>query len=108
MRPSTGCAFASIHQYSEKLAKSLSIEALPEAPEVITRKSKFLDDILLTYLKLRPSDGPLLLSSIFETLDSNIVVRFMADSSTFADDIAIVSAMQKKFELSRIAAKACL
>ncbi len=108
VRPSTGYAFAAIHRFSETLAHSLKQNELPSPPETLSKKARLLDTVLLTYLKQRPSDGPMLLNSLFAQVDPDIVVRFLCDNSSLADDSAIVSAMPKKLELGAIMAKTCL
>jgi lycopene beta-cyclase len=108
VRSSTGYAFASIHRFSEQLAKSLERELLPDPPDSLSAKAKLLDLVLLSYLEQRPEDGPLLLSSLFEKVDPDIVVRFLSDCSSLLDDAAIFSAMPKKLELGQLMARKCL
>jgi lycopene beta-cyclase len=108
VRASTGYAFASIHRFSEGLSKALAVNQLPEPPKTMSAKAKLLDQVLLGYLRQRPKDGPLLLSSLFERVNADVVVRFLADCSSLADDAAIFAAMPRKFELSSVMARMCL
>ncbi|CAN5219930.1 lycopene cyclase family protein [soil metagenome] len=108
VRSSTGYAFSAIHQFSDQLAQSLVKSELPEPPETLSAKARILDKVLFAYLKERPNDGPLLLSSLFEHASPDAVVRFLSDRSSLADDAAIVTAMPRKLELSAIMAKVCV
>jgi len=108
IRSSTGYAFAAIHRFSGSVAQSLQTSALPKFPEPLSAKAKLLDRVLLSYLKQRPSDGPLLLSSLFERVDPDVLVRFLSDGSSVTDDAAILAAMPRKFELGAVMAKSCL
>jgi lycopene beta-cyclase len=108
LRSSTGYAFAAIHRFSDEMARSLRTSAVPQFPEPLSAKAKLLDMVLLTYLKQHPGDGPLLLSSLFERVAPDVVVRFLADSSSVVDDAAILAAMPRKFELGAVMAKSRL
>jgi len=108
IRSSTGYAFAAIHQFSNKIAQSLETSATPQFPEPLSAKAQLLDRVLLAYLKQHPSDGPLLLSSLFERVEADVLVRFLADRSSVTDDAAIMAAMPRKFELGAVMAKSCL
>ncbi len=108
LRPSTAYGFASIHVFSNQLASALNESQLPAPPEGLSEKSKILDLVLLNYLRDRPQDGPLLLSSLFKKVSPEILIRFLADRSSLVDDAAIFTAMPKKLELGAIMAKISL
>jgi hypothetical protein len=50
----------------------------------------------------------LLLSALFERVDPDVLVRFLCDRSSLADDAAIFAVMPRKIELSAIMAKIVL
>jgi len=104
VRPSTGYAFAAIHLFSDRLAKLLQKYELPEPPDSLSAKSKILDTVLLRYLKTNINDGPFLLSSLFENVDPDVLVRFLCDCSSLQDDANIFAAMPRKQELSLLMA----
>jgi lycopene beta-cyclase len=108
VRSSTGYAFAAIHQYADQLARSLESDRLPEVVRPLSPKAELLDAVLLNYLRERPEDGPLILSSLFEKVEPDAVVRFLSDRSTLLDEALIFAAMPKKFELASIMAKTAL
>jgi lycopene beta-cyclase len=108
VRPSTGYAFAAIHKFSNKLAGLLEDEEMPVAPATLSPKARLFDSVLLTYLKQRPHDGPLLLSSLFSFVPADVIVRFLCDRSSLQDDATIIAAMPRKYELSSIMARTCL
>lgn len=110
VRTSTGYAFSTIHRYSDEMAETLeSVESAravyPEPPEMYSAKSKLLDAVLLGYMRQKPWEGPLLLSSLFFGVETGVLVRFLTDTSSVADDASIFAAMPRKLELSAMMAK---
>jgi len=105
LRSSTGYAFAAINNFSQQLATALLKEDSPPPPDTLSDKAKLLDRVLLSYFRQCPNDGPFILSSLFEKVEPNIVVRFLADRSSLIDDAAIFAAMPRKFDLSMIMAR---
>ncbi|MBC7997060.1 MAG: hypothetical protein IAF58_03910 [Leptolyngbya sp.] len=107
-RSSTGYAFAAIHHSNTAIVKAIKRNRWPHKIEGLSLKAQLLDQVLLTYLKQNPSEGPLMLSSLFERVDSDVLVRFLCDRSSLADDAAIFAVMPNKVELSTIMAKVIL
>jgi lycopene beta-cyclase len=104
IRPSTGYGFASIHRFSNELAKLLKNEDFPEVPLTYTRKSKLLDAVLLLFLKERISEGPMIFSSLFKSVEPDALVRFLCDASSPMDDSKVLAAMPGKIKLGSIMA----
>ena len=102
MRTSTGYAFAAIQRCAVEIAQSLKVGNHPHHRSSPSPRASLLDDILLEHLARRPSDGPLLLSSLFFYADSDVVIRFLCDRANLLDMSTIVAAMPRKFELSQI------
>ncbi len=107
-RSSTGYAFSAIHHSSRAISNSIKRNRWPNSIEGLSTKAQLLDRVLLTYLKQNPGDGPLLLSSLFERVDSDVLVRFLCDRSSLADDASIFAVMPKKVELAAIMAQTIL
>ncbi len=107
-RSSTGYAFAAIHRSSSAIGRAIGRSRWPNSVEGLSSKAQLLDRVLLTYLKQNPADGPLLLSALFERVDPDVLVRFLCDRSSLADDAAIFAVMPRKIELSAIMAKIVL
>ncbi|MDP3509258.1 MAG: lycopene cyclase family protein [Candidatus Melainabacteria bacterium] len=107
-RSSTGYAFAAIHHSNSAIGRAIERRRWPNIVEGLSSKAQLLDKVLLTYLKQNPSEGPLLLSSLFERVDADVLVRFLCDRSSLADDAAIFAVMPRKIELSAIMAKVIL
>jgi hypothetical protein len=107
-RSSTGYAFAAIHRSNGAIGRAIERGRWPNSVERLSPKAQLLDKVLLTYLKQNPSEGPLLLSSLFERVDADVLVRFLCDRSSLADDAAIFAVMSRKVELSAIMAQVVL
>ncbi len=107
-RSSTGYAFAAIHRSSSAIGRAIERGRWPNSIEGLSSKAQLLDRVLLTYLKQNPAEGPLLLSALFERVDPDVLVRFLCDRSSLADDAAIFAVMPRKVELSAIMAKMVL
>ncbi len=107
-RSSTGYAFAAIHQSSKAITSSINRGRWPSTIETLSPTAALLDKVLLTHLKQNPADGPLLLSALFERVDADVLVRFLCDRSSLADNAAIFAVMPKKIELGAIMAQMIL
>lgn len=108
VRSSTGYAFSAIHRFSEQVAGNCQPGEPLEPPAVLSAKAKLLDTVLLSYLRQKPWEGPLLLSSLFFKVEPSVLVRFITDTASVADDAAILAAIPRKMELSAMMAKVSL
>jgi lycopene beta-cyclase len=92
-RPSSGYGFARSNRHSAVVAQHLAA-GTPVPPFVDGWRTRFLDAVFLRFLRDRPEQAPEAFRRLF-ALPGPLVVRFLTERSTPADDLRIVLALQK-------------
>lgn len=92
-RPSSGYGFARSNRHSAVVAQHLAA-GTPVPPFVDGWRTRFLDAVFLRFLRDRPEQAPEAFRRLF-ALPGPLVVRFLTEHSTPADDVRIVLALQK-------------
>jgi lycopene beta-cyclase len=92
-KPSTGFAFLAIQRFSSALAARLHREDLPAPPAVRPLRTRMLDRVFLSYLARRPDEAPDLFARLFERVPAEVLVRFLSECGTIADDIRVMAAL---------------
>jgi lycopene beta-cyclase len=92
-KPSTGYAFLAIQRFSSSMAARLRAEEAPEPPPVRPARSAFLDRVFLSYIRRHPERAPLLFVRLFERVAPDVLVRFLSDAGSLADDLKVMSAL---------------
>jgi lycopene beta-cyclase len=92
-RPSSGYGFARSNRHSRAIARHL-VTGTP-VPELRDRpRTRFLDAVFLRFLRDRPECAAEAFRRLL-ALPGPLVVRFMGERSTVADDLRIILALQK-------------
>jgi lycopene beta-cyclase len=89
-RPSSGYAFARIQRQCRGLAVGDAPASRPAA-----RKYDFFDAVFLRALADRPAEAPRLFRRMFEGVDPDALVRFLADRSSLLDEARLIAALPK-------------
>lgn len=98
-RPSTGYTFLGIQREAKALA--LTLTRPPEQAEVATKTSArtrrlaLLDSIFLRFLMQHPAESPAVFSRMFRT-NAETLIRFLSESSTFSDELALIMSLPKR------------
>ncbi len=95
-RPSTGYAFLAIQRFTERLAYRLAATRAPEQvtlPEVRRARTLFLDRVYLSYLARFPDRAPEIMLRLFEATPARVLVRFLSETGSVADDLRVMRAM---------------
>ena len=92
-RPSTGYAFQRIQAWAEGCADALRSGRSPRAvtPDPALRRA--MDDVFLRVLRAEPERGPELLQRLFQRASTERVIRFLSDSGSAADALAVVRSL---------------
>jgi lycopene beta-cyclase len=93
-RPSSGYGFARSNRHSADVAVHL-LAGTPVPALVDRRRTRFLDAVFLRFLQDRPEEAPEAFRRLF-ALPGPLVVRFLSERSSLADDLRIVLALQKR------------
>lgn len=93
-RPSSGYGFARSNRHSAVVARHLA-DGTPVPAFVDRRRTCLLDAVFLRFLRDRPDGAAEAFRRLF-ALPGPLVVRFMSERSTLADDVRIVLALQKR------------
>lgn len=92
-RPSSGYGFARSNRHSAVIAEALA--AGTPVPAFVDRgRTRFLDAVFLRFLRHRPDEAAEAFRRLF-ALPGPLVVRFLTERSSVADDLRIVLALQK-------------
>lgn len=92
-KPSTGYAFLAIQRDSAELARRLAQTELPEAPRPRGVRATFLDRVFLSYLERHPARAPALFARLFARAAPDVVVRFLSDTGSLADQARVAAAL---------------
>jgi lycopene beta-cyclase len=100
-RPSSGYGFARTNRHSATVAARLAAgETVPAF--VDRRRTRFLDAVFLRFLRDRPEQAAEAFRRLL-ALPGPVVVRFLTERSSVADDLRIVLALQKRPFLTALA-----
>jgi lycopene beta-cyclase len=93
-RPSSGYGFARSNRHSVRIAQHLAAgDAVPELRD--RPRTRFLDAVFLRFLRDHPDHAAESFRRLM-ALPGPLVVRFLSERSTLADDVSIVLALQKR------------
>ncbi|MFZ4508798.1 MAG: lycopene cyclase family protein [Fimbriimonas sp.] len=94
-RASSGYTFCRLQGWADHCAKSLSSRGLPVGPIADSRLVQFMDHVFLKVLRANPSLAPQLFVDLFDKVPARRLLRFLSDSPTLVDALAIVAALPK-------------
>jgi lycopene beta-cyclase len=92
-KPSTGFAFLAIQRFSRELARRLVARELPEPPAPRPARTQVLDTVFLSYLARHPERAPATFTRLFARVEPHVLVRFLGDTGSAADDLRVMSAL---------------
>ncbi|MGB3683728.1 MAG: lycopene cyclase family protein [Rubrobacteraceae bacterium] len=93
-RPSTGYTFLRIQRYCRKLAHGVtSGGGIPDKAD--SSRYDLLDGIFLRFMRRYPERCPAVYHRMFSRVPTDVLVRFLAEKSSPADDLRLVMAMPK-------------
>jgi lycopene beta-cyclase len=95
-KPSTGYAFLAVQRFARAFAPRV-LRALREGgvavpPEVRSDRTTALDTVFLSYLAHHPARAPRNFFHLFERVPPALLVRFLSDGSSIADDLRVMRA----------------
>jgi lycopene beta-cyclase len=95
-KPSTGYAFLAVQRFARAFAPRV-LRALREGgvaapPEVRSARTTALDTVFLSYLARHPARAPRNFFHLFERVPPELLVRFLSDGSSVADDLRVMRA----------------
>jgi lycopene beta-cyclase len=93
-RPSSGYGFARSNRHSAVVARHL-VDGTPVPAFSDRFRTRFLDAVFLRFLRDRPEQAAEAFRRLF-ALPGPLVVRFLSERSSVADDLRIVLALQKR------------
>ncbi len=102
VRPSTGYAFVGIQRTTRELVERLVSEELPEPPAPRSAWTQRLDGLFLEVLRHHPRRAPELFERLFERVPADSLVRFLTDTPTRRDRLAVIGAMPKALFVSEL------
>lgn len=99
-RPSTGYAFLAIQRQVQHIARVLDAnEPMPVGALASLARIdrgpilRGMDELLLTFLRRRPDEAPMLFHRLFERAEPDALARFLMDIPRPSDLIAVIRAM---------------
>ncbi len=93
VKPSTGYAFLAIQRWTAGFAAALARDDGAAPPLPRPRVSRALDAIFLAYLRRHPERAPGLFADLFAKTEPDALVRFLTDTASPADRLAVIRAM---------------
>ena len=93
VKPSTGYAFLAIQKFSEAFAARLAARPLPRPPRARPAILKALDRVFLAVIDRCPAIAPAIFAGLFRRVEPDALVRFLTDTPTPRDIVAVVRAM---------------
>jgi lycopene beta-cyclase len=93
-KPSTGYAFLAVQRFVREFAPRV-VEALrrgapAEPPPVRSPRTTALDTVFLSYLRRYPERAPHTFFRLFERVPAAVLVRFLSDTGSVADDLRVM------------------
>jgi lycopene beta-cyclase len=92
-RPSTGYAFHAIQSRCEGLAQDLAAGRWPRPTPARSWMVQMMDTVLLDLLGRQPELAPRIFAALFERCEPRALVRFLNDSASPADFVAVAAAI---------------
>jgi lycopene beta-cyclase len=93
-RPSSGYAFHRIQRQASAIARAIvNKEEIPQT--FAPRKYRFFDAVFLETIARKPDSAKDFFLRMFANIEPDALIRFLTDESTFADDLAVISALPK-------------
>lgn len=106
VKPSSGYAFLAVQrfvcEFAPRVVAALHGGGLAEPPAVRSARTTALDTIFLSYLRSCPDRAPDTFYRLFERVPPGVLARFLSDSGTLADDLAVM----RKSDSPRLALEA--
>lgn len=94
VKPSTGYAFLAVQrfvsEFAPRVVSALREGGFAEPPAVRSSRTTALDAIFLSYLRRHPERGPATFYRLFERVPADVLVRFLSDTGTLADDLTVM------------------
>lgn len=95
-KPSTGYAFLAVQRFvrafAPRVVNALRTDTHAEPPPVRSARTAALDTIFLSYLRRHPERAPHTFHRLFERVPAPVLVRFLSDTGSLADDLRVISA----------------
>jgi lycopene beta-cyclase len=95
-KPSTGYAFLAVQRFARAFAprvlRALRDGGVAAPPEVRSARTTALDTVFLSYLAHHPARAPRNFFHLFERVPPELLVRFLSDGSSIADDLRVMRA----------------
>ena len=101
-RAATGYAFQRIQNWASECALSIVRNGHPTLASKDSFIVKQMDSLFLKVLKNNPKLGPTLFASLFSSVDTNRLIRFLTDGGNFLDYTAVVRALPKGLFLKEL------
>ncbi len=93
-RPSSGYAFHRIQRQTSEIADAIaSGKSLPL--NFASSKYNFFDDVFLNLIAKNPASAKDAFMLLFDKVSPDVLIRFLTDESSYADDFAIIAALPK-------------
>ncbi|MBU3749298.1 MAG: hypothetical protein FGM52_02395 [Mycobacterium sp.] len=95
VKPSSGYAFLAVQRFVQEFAPrvvhALRVGGLAEPPAARSPRTTALDTIFLSYLRSCPDRAPDTFYRLFERVPPGVLVRFLSDTGTLADDLTVMA-----------------
>ena len=93
-KPSTGYAFLAVQrfvrEFAPRMVSALRAGGCAEPPAARSPRTTALDTIFLSYLRTSPERAPDTFYRLFERVTPAVLTRFLSDTGTLADDLAVM------------------
>jgi lycopene beta-cyclase len=94
VKPSSGYAFLAVQrfvrEFAPRVVSALGAGGCAEPPAARTPRTVALDTIFLSYLRNCPERAPNTFYRLFERVPPAVLVRFLSDTGTLADDLTVM------------------
>ena len=94
VKPSSGYAFLAVQrfvrEFAPRVVSALRAGGCAEPPAARSPRTVALDTIFLSYLRNRPERAPDTFYRLFERVPPAVLVRFLSDTGTLADDLTVM------------------
>lgn len=106
VKPSSGYAFHTIQRTTATLAASLLGHGRPQSTRPRSRLDGWLDAIFLSFIRSHPERGPEVFHRLFQSIEPDVLVRFMMERASPADRLRVIGSMPK-LPFAREALRVC-
>jgi lycopene beta-cyclase len=93
-RPSSGYAFHRIQRQTSAIARAI-VNKEEISQTAAPRKYGFLDAVFLELIARKPDSAKDFFLRMFANIEPDVLIRFLTDESSYADDLAVISALPK-------------